>query len=68
MSFCNSTIVPVDVAKPHIVFINGFWRVSQLHRRYIVDLNVMKRFTAAHSFVQRLNDGLNYPWGYRNET
>ncbi len=64
MSFCNSTITPVNLSKPHIVFIDKYWRVSQLHRRYIVDNNVMRRFAAAHTFVQRLNDGLNYPWGY----
>lgn len=63
MSFCNSTIKPVRKDKPHIVFIDKFWRVSKMPKSGLVVGSQYKKWLYAHSFVQHLNDGLNYPWG-----
>lgn len=67
MSFCNSTMKPLRKHKPHIAFIDGYWRVSPLKKPYIHSLLSQKQWMAAHSFVQNKNDELNYLWGHRRK-
>lgn len=54
MSFTNSSIVPVVLHKPHIVFIDGYWRVSPLHRPITPSKSAL--WTKAHSYVGTLNN------------
>lgn len=68
MPFCNSTMKSFREHKPHIVFINGYWRVSPLKKPYVHSLVSQKQWMAAYKFVQNKNDQINYPWGHkRNE-
>lgn len=51
--FCNSEIKAPRPNKPHIVFIDGWWRVSKMHKRTSSDLRI--RWYTAHSFICNLN-------------
>ncbi len=52
--FCNSTMMPVNVGKPHIAFIRGYWRVSQ-YKPKVVGFDAYKMFAKAHAFTSVLN-------------
>lgn len=49
--FDNSCITPLRKHKPHIVLIDGYWRVSKLHKPYINSV----WWNHAHAFITRLN-------------
>lgn len=53
MGFSNRTIKEVKPGKPHIVFRQGFWRVSPWKRKSGA------LYYEAHSFVIELNRKLN---------
>ena len=68
MSFCNSTMKPLREHKPHITFIDGYWRVSKFKKPYLNSLTHQTFWNAAHKFVQNKNDQIEYPWSHkRNE-
>lgn len=60
--FTNKSITPLRKDKPHIVFIDGYWRVSPFVKGY------WPRWSKAHSFVYARNDvlrdGLSVPAFY----
>lgn len=68
MSFCNSTIKPVDISKPHIVFKSGQWCIQPMPPAFLIAKHKTAEsyWQQAWEFVRQLNDGLNYPWGYKN--
>jgi hypothetical protein len=57
MSFCNSVIIPLRPGKPHVVFIEGWWRVSKYNKPRA--LSTSKLFDKAHGFVLKLNNELH---------
>lgn len=61
--FDNSVIIPLRNNKPHIVFMNGFWRVSAMDKK-----SSLSWFALAHAHVNKLNEPIaaNRPWGYKN--
>jgi hypothetical protein len=64
MAFCNSTIKPFRKSKPHIVFRQGYWRVSKVPHGCA--MGVYRGYVKAHDFVAKLNKNIAYEWGYEN--
>jgi len=65
--FNNSVIIPLRLNKPHIVFMQGYWRVSSL--KIAENKCPVAWFGEAHLFVNKLNEPIaaNRPWGYKND-
>ncbi len=53
--FCNSTIKPLRENKPHIVFINKYWRVSKMPKYTTIPSSLIQVYNKAHCFVNTLN-------------
>lgn len=52
--FDNQSVIPLRERKPHIVYREGYWRVSPLVKPRTPDiLNAWKK---AHQFINTLND------------
>jgi len=63
--FDNKTITPHSAYKPHIVYVQGYWRVSAYRRPY--GPTKQKWFTKAHSFISKLNNArTTKAWGNGN--
>lgn len=52
----NQDIAPVKSTKPHIVFIDRYWRVSSMPKPYHRYQGIWRR---AHTFAGKLNDSLH---------
>lgn len=65
--FKNTMIIPVCASKPHIIYIDGWWRVSSLKRAKAP--YTYRNWLEAHEFTNKLNDKLKAtrPWGYRRQ-
>lgn len=50
--FSNASIRPVVANKPHIVYREGYWRVSPIAKPYHQN---RQKFDAAHAFINKLN-------------
>lgn len=57
-SFTNAGITPVHDDKPHLVFIDGYWRVSKMPRRGWMNPLVAKKFMQAHAYATDQNNEL----------
>lgn len=53
MAFSNQTIKPPRAHKPHIVFIDGWWRVSSLCPK--ARIKYAQRWNKAHDFIGGLH-------------
>lgn len=56
MSFSNKSIVPARFGKPHIVFREGWWRVSPFEKDSYSKPSNYERWAKAHTFASRLNN------------
>lgn len=55
MSFSNQIITPVHKHKPHIVKMQGLWRVSPYAWKKLWHLEIAGRWTYAHVLTNKLN-------------
>lgn len=53
MAFCNKIIKPPRAHKPHIVYMDGWWRVSALDRKARTER--ARLWAKAHDFVEGLH-------------
>lgn len=56
MSFSNKVIVPRNPFKPHIVKMEGLWRVSKYNHKKLWRLGIGGLWIKAHAFARKLND------------
>lgn len=59
-SFDNGGIVPVREDKPHLVFIDGYWRVSKLPRLGWLNPKLRWKFMVAHEYAAAENNKLAF--------
>lgn len=59
-SFTNASIKPLRVNKPHIVFIDGYWRVSKLPHMVYMRPTLLNRWIRAHDYVGAENNKLAF--------
>lgn len=54
--FSNSSMKPLRSNKPHIAFIDGYWRVSPMPAQYLrTHAYLYDKWQNAHRFVYRMN-------------
>ena len=55
IKFSNGSMTPVNPRKPHIAFIDGFWRVSPKPRAAFKFPDIRERWSKAHHWVNDKN-------------
>jgi hypothetical protein len=56
MGFSNQVIIPVSKYKPHIVKMEGLWRVSPYDHKRLWTKRIFDRWDDAHALACRLNN------------
>lgn len=56
MSFSNQVIVPRDPFKPHIVKLQGLWRVSPYKHKELYYMELVSVWTKAHEYARKQNE------------